>query len=74
LKNNMFAGDGIRKQQIPKYYVDRYGVNNLFRLWLDKARRLCYTLVADEEGIKAVVLEVFPDHKSYERRFGYRTG
>jgi len=30
-------------------------------------------IVADEEGIKVVVLEVFPDHKSYDRRFGYRT-
>ena len=68
----MFVGESIQKQQIPKYYVDKYGVNNLYRLRLDRARRLCYTLVSDEEGVKVVVLEVFPDHKSYNRRFGYK--
>jgi hypothetical protein len=29
--------------------------------------------LADEMEVKVVVLEVFPDHKSYERRFNYRT-
>lgn len=31
LKENMYAGELIRKSQIPKQYVDRYGVNNLYR-------------------------------------------
>ena len=74
LKKDVFAGEQIKKQQIPKYYVDKYGVNNLYRLRLDKARRLSYTIVAGEEGIKVVVLEVFPDHKSYDKRFGYKPG
>jgi len=64
LKGDMFAGERVRK----------YGVNNLYRLRLDKTRRCCYSVVADEEGIKVVVLEVFADHKSYDRRFGYKTG
>ena len=72
LKENMFAGELIRKSLIPKYYIKNFGVNNLYRLRLDKKRRLCYTIVADEEGVKVVVLEVFPDHKSYSRRFGYK--
>jgi len=74
LKERMFVGEKIEKRLIPKYYVDKYGVNNLFRLRLDRARRLVYTIVADEEGVKVAVLEVFLDHKSYGRRFGYRTG
>jgi len=73
LKGDMFAGESVRKGQIPKYYVDKYGVNNLYRLRLDKTRRCCYSIVADGEGAKVVVLEVFADHKSYDRRFGYRT-
>jgi len=73
LKNDMFAGERIRRRQIPKYYVNKYGVNNLYRLRLNRTRRCCYTIVADEEGLKLVVLEVFPDHKSYDRRFGYKT-
>jgi len=40
----------------------------------DRKRRCCYTIVADREGFKVIVLEVFPDHKSYNRRFGYRKG
>ena len=74
LKENMFAGEIIRKRQIPKCYVRKFGVNNLYRLKLDRKRRCCYTLVADREGFKVIVLEVFPDHKSYNRRFGYRKG
>ena len=73
LKGDVFAGEKVRKRQIPKYYIDRYGVNNLYRLRLDKTRRCCYSIVADEEGVKVVVLEVFSDHKSYDRRFGYKT-
>ena len=67
----MFASELIRKSLIPKYYIKNFGVNNLYRLRLDRKRRLCYTVVADEEEVKVVVLEVFPDHKSYSRRFGY---
>jgi len=73
LKNDMFAGEQIKKRRIPKYYVEKYSVNNLYRLRLDRARRCCYTIVADSEGTKVVVLEIFPDHKSYDRRFGYKT-
>lgn len=72
LKENMFAGEIIRKSLIPKYYAREFGVNNLFGLKLDRKRRCCYTIVADQEGLKVIVLEVFPDHKSYNRRFGYR--
>jgi len=72
LKGNMFAGEIIRKKQIPKYYINKFGINNLYRLKLDRKRRCCYTIIADQEGFKVIVLEVFPDHKSYNRRFGYR--
>jgi hypothetical protein len=73
LQNNMFAGDRIKKERIPKYYIEKYGINNLYRLRLDKIRRLCYTLIANEEGSKVVIIEIFLDHKSYDRRFGYKT-
>jgi hypothetical protein len=74
LKENIFAGEIIKRKQIPKYYIKKFGVNNLYRLKLDRKRRCCYTIVADHEGLKVIVLEVFPDHKSYDRRFGYRKG
>jgi hypothetical protein len=73
LQNNMFAEDRIKKEQIPKFYLEKYGINNLYRLRLDKIRRLCYTLIANEEGSKVVIIEIFLNHKSYDMRFGYKT-
>ena len=73
LKEDMFSGERVRKRQIPAYYVKRFGVNNLYVLKLDRAWRLCYTLIADEEGVKVAVFEVFSNHKAYDRRFGYKT-
>jgi mRNA-degrading endonuclease RelE of RelBE toxin-antitoxin system len=70
LKENMFAGERIEKKKFPKYYVLKYGINNLYKYNLDGGNRLIYTLVADESGVAIVVLEVL-SHKEYERRFGY---
>ena len=70
LKGNMFAGERIERRKLPKYYVQKYGVNNLYRFNLDSRTRLIYTLVADESGVAVVVLEIL-DHKKYEERFSY---
>ena len=70
LKGNMFAGERIERDRFPKYYVQKYGVNNLYKFNLDSRTRLIYTLVADESGVAVVVLEIL-DHKKYEERFGY---
>ena len=71
LKENMFAGARIEKSKFPRFYVQRYGVNNLYKYNLDRANRLIYTLVGDESGVAVVVLEVLT-HKEYEKRFGYK--
>jgi hypothetical protein len=70
LKGNIFAGERIERRKFPKYYVQKYGVNNLYKFNLDSRTRLIYTLVADESGVAVVVLEVL-DHKKYDERFGY---
>ncbi|RLI42237.1 hypothetical protein DRO59_04705 [Candidatus Bathyarchaeota archaeon] len=41
LKENMFAGEIVKRKQIPKYYIKKFGVNNLYRLKLDRKRRCC---------------------------------
>jgi len=71
LKENMFAGERIEKRRFPKFYVQKYGINNLYKYNLDSANRLVYTLVADESGIAVVILEIL-SHKEYEKRFGYK--
>jgi len=70
LKENIFAGKRIERRKFPRYYVQKYGVNNLYKFNLDSRTRLIYTLVADESGVAVVVLEIL-DHKKYEERFGY---
>ena len=70
LKLNMFAGERVERNKFPKYYVQKHGVNNLYKFNLDSRMRLIYTLVAEETGVAVVVLEIL-DHKKYEERFGY---
>lgn len=70
LKLNMFAGKRVERKKQPSYYVQKYGVNNLYKFNLDSSTRLIYTLVAEKTGVAVAVLEIL-DHKKYEERFGY---
>jgi hypothetical protein len=70
LKGNPFAGNRIRRGQIPAEYRRRYGpLPNLWKYNLSRSWRLVYT-VARDAGVIVVVLEWF-SHDEYERRFGY---
>ena len=70
LKENIFAGEKIRKELIPKKYINKYGIDNLYWCQLPNAWRLVYSVVANNVEILAVIIEYF-DHKNYERRFNY---
>lgn len=61
----------MKKDKIPPFYIREYGVHNLYVLRLDSACRLIYTLIFDGVGISINIVEVFLDHKQYERRFRY---
>ena len=70
LKERADAGDYIPRPLWPKHpaYLD---VKNLFRYEIDKGMRASYTIGRDGVRLIVRVIEIFPDHKSYERRFGY---
>ncbi len=70
LKKDPFCGIEIPKKLIPREYIRRYEVNNLWKYDLRDGWRLVYTNAEDEVKILAVVLEWF-DHSNYEKRFGY---
>ena len=70
LKQNAFCGERIRKELIPKEYIRKYNIDNLFWYQLPNAWRLVYSVVADNVEILALIIEYF-DHKNYERKFGY---
>ncbi len=71
LKENFFVGNQVEKSKIPRFYVTKYHVSNLFVLRLDLSRRLIYTLISNKDGIAVIIVDIFLDHKAYETRFGY---
>ncbi len=67
IKANPHYGVGIQKKLIPKEYMVKYGVTNLFRVELPNFWRMLYTLTAEEEiEIIAFVLDIV-DHKTYNK-------
>jgi len=72
LKRDREAGKRIPKRLIPRVYVVKYGVTNLWKLNLDRYWRMIYTIVGDEVRLVSVVIEIL-NHKKYDRKFGYRT-
>jgi hypothetical protein len=53
--------------KIPAYE----GINNLWRYEIDREMRATYTVKREGDLFTVRVIEIFPDHKRYERRFGY---
>ena len=73
IKANPHYGDPVGKNKIPNEYKQKYGVTNLFRVELPSYWRMLYTLTDGESEVEiiAFVLDVI-DHKTYDKKFGYR--
>ena len=70
ISENPRCGIFITKQRIPKYYIQKYGIKNLWKYDLPKGWRLLYSISGEEVWIIALILE-WLTHPQYERRFGY---
>ena len=70
LEQNAFCGIQIPKKLIPRAYIEKYNVDNLWKYDLPKGWRLIYTVANNEVCIISIILE-WMDHKDYERRFNY---
>ena len=73
IKENPHYGNPIKKSLIPKEYVDKYEVTNLFRVELPNFWRMLYTLTEGETTIEIIsfVIDII-DHKEYNKKFGYK--
>lgn len=73
IKANPHYGSPVPKDRIPKEYVTKYEITNLFHVELSNFWRMLYTLTNDEKEIEiiAFVLDIM-DHKDYDKKFGYR--
>src|SRR3989344_8368618 len=68
IKANPHYGEPISHDLIPKEYVQKYGITNLFRVELPNFWRMLYTLTNSESEIEiiAFVLDII-DHKKYNK-------
>ncbi|MCK5149974.1 hypothetical protein KAJ87_03555 [Candidatus Pacearchaeota archaeon] len=70
IESNPFCGIQIPKKQIPREYIKKFDIHNVWKYDLPGAWRLIYSIKGGEIIVLTIVLE-WLDHKEYERRFGY---
>ena len=71
IEENAFCGTRIPKKLIPKEYIKKHGINNLWKYDLPDGWRLIYSIVTPTKiEILSIIMEWF-SHKNYERRFNY---
>jgi hypothetical protein len=71
IKHKPDCGTAIPKKLIPRRYIKKYDIDNLYKYDLPNAWRLLYSLGKEGIEIVAIILE-WCSHKEYERIFGYR--
>ncbi|MFH0831358.1 MAG: hypothetical protein V1886_00615 [archaeon] len=71
LRENPFAGIQIPKSRIPRKYLLKYNVTNLWKINLSDFWRIVYTATGNQVEIMAFVLDIV-DHKTYDKIFGYK--
>ena len=72
IKANFQYGDPVAKNLIPNEYIEKYGINNLFRVELPNYWRMLYSIEEGETQIEiiAFILDIV-NHKNYNRKFKY---
>jgi hypothetical protein len=64
-------GDIVPKKLIPKKYIEKYKINNLFHVELSNFWRLDYTIITEGERIIIFILNIM-DHDKYNKIYGYK--
>jgi Txe/YoeB family toxin of Txe-Axe toxin-antitoxin module len=67
---NAFCGRNVKKELIPKEFIKKFEINNLWIYNLRADWRLLYTIGRDEIEVLALILD-WMNHKDYERLFGF---
>lgn len=70
LEVNAFSGIQVPKKLIPKNYIKKYEIDNLWKYDLPNGWRLIYSVANREIRVLSIILE-WMSHKEYERRFKY---
>lgn len=67
LRENKFAGDLIERKKIPKFYLEHFRVNNLYRYEHPEGHRSCYTVLNECPHILDIMT-----HDEYSKIFKYK--
>jgi hypothetical protein len=70
LQNNVRSGIPIPKHLIPRPYVKKYHIDNLWKYDLPDGWRLLYYVITEQDTTIAVIID-WMSHKEYERLFNY---
>ncbi len=70
IEEDAFCATQVPKKLIPKIYIEKYGIDNLWKYDLPSGWRLFYSVSNEDVLVLAIVIE-WMDHKNYERRFKY---
>ncbi len=71
IKQNAFCAIPVPKRLIPRVYIQKYKITNLWKYDLPDGWRLLYSLTTPNKvEIISVLIEWF-DHKNYDKKFGY---
>jgi hypothetical protein len=72
IKQNPSYGQAIAKRLMPKEYIKKYRIKNLYRVELPFFWRMLYSL-GDDGNITIIALIVdIIDHKQYNKKFKYK--
>lgn len=71
LRDNPEYGSHIQKDRIPKIYIKKYDISNLWKVNLSGDWRMIYTIKGDNVEIVALILDIV-SHEDYNKIFGYR--
>ncbi len=67
---NPHAGIQISKKLIPKIYVRKYEVTNLWKINVSQFWRIIYWVDGKQVKVVSLVVDIV-DHKQYDKIFGY---
>lgn len=70
IEKDAFCSLQVRKKLIPKEYIQKYNIDNLWKYDLPRGWRLLYSVAKDGIVVLSIIIEWF-DHKGHEKRFKY---
>jgi len=73
IKMDVHYGKHLPRKVIPREYIQKYEVNNLFKIELPNFWRMLYTLKTEEKEIEVIAFLLnIVNHSNYNKIFKYK--